>query len=67
VIIQFVLLKMGMLMLETCRDYNVTYIFLMNKELGIKVGKCNKSNRRKNSGKNVEEISRYVRRERVNK
>jgi len=32
VIIQFVLLKMGMLMLETCRgDSNVTYILLMNK------------------------------------
>jgi hypothetical protein len=31
VIIQFVLLKMGMLMLETCRVFNVTYILLMNK------------------------------------
>ena len=30
VIIQFVLLKIGMLMLETCRDCNVTYILLMN-------------------------------------
>ena len=31
VIIQFVLLKMGLLMLETCRGFNVTYILLMNK------------------------------------
>ena len=31
VIIQFVLLKMGMLMLETRRGFNVTYILLMNK------------------------------------
>ena len=31
VIIQFVLLKMGMLILETCRGFNVTYILLMNK------------------------------------
>jgi len=33
VIIKFVLLKMGMLMLETCRGFNVTYILLMNKEI----------------------------------
>ena len=31
VIIQIVLLKMGMLMLETYRVFNVTYILLMNK------------------------------------
>ena len=31
VIIHFVLLKMPMLMLETCRGFNVTYILLMNK------------------------------------
>ena len=32
VIIQFVLLKMGMLMFETClEDCNVTYILFMNK------------------------------------
>jgi hypothetical protein len=31
VTIQFVLLKMGMLMLETCRGFNVTYTLLMNK------------------------------------
>jgi hypothetical protein len=31
VITQFVLLKMGMLMLETCRDCNVIYIMLYNK------------------------------------
>jgi hypothetical protein len=31
VIIQFVLLKMGMLMLETYRGCNVTYILLVNK------------------------------------
>jgi heterodisulfide reductase subunit B len=31
VIIQFVLLKMGMFMHETCRGFNVTYILLMNK------------------------------------
>ena len=31
VLIQFVLLKMGMLMFETYRGYNVTYILLMNK------------------------------------
>jgi hypothetical protein len=31
VIIQFVLLKMSMLMLETFEDCNVTYILLMNK------------------------------------
>ena len=30
VIIQFVLLKMGMLMLEHVEDFNVTYILLMN-------------------------------------
>ena len=29
VIIQFVLLKMGMLMLKTCRDCNITYILLI--------------------------------------
>ena len=45
VIIQFVLLKMGMLMLEICRGFfNVTYILLMNKELCIKVGKWNTRN-----------------------
>jgi len=31
VIIQFVLLKIGMLMLETYRGFNVTYMLLMNK------------------------------------
>ena len=29
--IEFVLLKMGMLMLERCRGCNVTYVLLMNK------------------------------------
>jgi hypothetical protein len=43
VIIQFVLPKNGMLMLETVENCNVTYILLMNKELCIKVGKWNKS------------------------
>ena len=33
VIIQFVLLKMGMLMLEICEDCDVTYILLKNKRI----------------------------------
>jgi hypothetical protein len=38
VMIQFVLLKMGMLMLETCREFNVIYILLMNKGIVPYIG-----------------------------